>query len=46
MCETSGCVKKFKDKNNKLMSFCIINNKLSEKYKIICTKIEDLKVLN
>ena len=34
---------KVKDKNNKLMSFCIGNDKLLEKYKTIWTKIEDLK---
>ena len=32
-----------KDKNNKLMSFRIDNEKLSEKYKVIWTKIGDLK---
>ena len=32
-----------KDKNNKLMSFCIDDGKLLEKYKAIWTKIEDLK---
>ena len=45
----SGYVKTFKvkegdrDKNNKLMSFPIADEKLLEKYKAICTKIEDLK---
>ena len=29
--------------NNKLMFFCIDNEKLLEKYKAIWTKIEDLK---
>ena len=32
-----------KDKNNKLMSFLIDDDKLLEKYKAISTKIEDLK---
>ena len=32
-----------KDKNNKLMSFCIDDEKLIEKYKAILIKIEDLK---
>ena len=32
-----------KDKSNKLMSFRIDEEKLSEKYKAIWTKIEDLK---
>ena len=32
-----------KDKNNKLMSFGINDEKLQEKYKAIWTKIEDLK---
>ena len=45
----SGYVKTFevkdgdKDKNNKLMFFHIDKEKLFEKYKTICTKIEDLK---
>ena len=45
----SGYVKTFKvkdgdkDKNNKLMSFRIDDEKLLEKYKAIWTKIEDLK---
>ena len=41
----SGYVKTFKvkDKNNKLMPFCIDDEKLLEKYKTIWTKIEDLK---
>ena len=45
----SGYVKTFKvkdrnkDKNNKLMSFCINHEKLWEKYKAAWTKIEDLK---
>ena len=34
---------KVKEKNNKLMSFRIDDKKLLEKYKAICTKIEDLK---
>ena len=29
--------------NNKLMSFCLDDDKLLEKHKIIWTKIEDLK---
>ena len=45
----SGYVKAFKvkdgnkDKNNKLMSFHIDDEKLLEKYKAIWTKIEDLE---
>ena len=45
----SGYVKIFKvkeenkDKINKLMSFGTNDEKLLEKYKDICTKIEDLK---
>ena len=39
----SGYVKTFKDKNNKLMFFCMDDDKLLVKYKTICTKIEDLK---
>ena len=41
----SGYVKTFKvkDKNNKLMSFRIDDEKLLEKYKAIWCKIEDLK---
>ena len=45
----SGYVKTFKvkdrnkDKNKKLMSFCINHKKLWEKYKAVWTKIEDLK---
>ena len=40
-----GYVKTFKVKegDNKLMSLCINDEKLSEKYKAISTKIEDLK---
>ena len=42
-----GYVKNFndggKDKNNKLMSSCIDDKKLLEKYETIWTKIEDLK---
>ena len=44
-----GYVKTFKvkegdkDKNNKLMSFRIGDEKLLEKHKAICTEIEDLK---
>ena len=34
---------KVKDKNNKLMSFCINDEKLLEKYKNIWTKVEELK---
>ena len=47
----SGCVNTFRfkdgdnDKNNKLMSFRINDEKLLEKYKTIWTNIEDLKVL-
>ena len=41
----SGYVKtvKAEDKNNKLMSFRIDDEKLLEKYKAILTKIKDLK---
>ena len=35
-----------KDKNNKLMSFRVDNEKLLEKYKTIWTKTEDLTILN
>ena len=34
-----------KDKNNKLMSSCINNEKLLEKYETIWVKIENLKIL-
>ena len=34
---------KYKDKNNKLMSFSLDDEKLLEKYKAILTKIEDFK---
>lgn len=37
------CVKTFKDKNDKLMSFRIGNDKILENYKIIQTRIEKLK---
>ena len=49
MPKMSGYVKTFKvkdgdkDKNNKLMSFRIDDQKLLEKYKAVWTKIEDLK---
>ena len=49
MPKISGYVKTFKvkerdkNKNNKLKSFHIDNEKRLEKYKAICTKIEDLK---
>ena len=33
----------YKDKNNKLMSFRVDDEKLLEKYKVIWTKIEHLK---
>ena len=36
-------IKGDRDKNNKLMSFCIYDEKLLEKYKSIWSKIEDLK---
>ena len=41
----SGYIKTFKVKegNNKLMSFCIDDEKILEKYKAIWNKIEDLK---
>ena len=35
-----------KDKNNKLISFCIDDEKLLQKYKAIWTKVEDLRILN
>ena len=41
--KTGGYVKTFKDKNNKLMSFCVDDDKLLEKYKTNWGKIEDLK---
>ena len=40
-----GYVKTFKDKNNKLMSLRMDDEKLSEKYKTIWTKVEGLKIL-
>ena len=42
MPKMSGYVKKLKvnEGNNKLMSFCIDDKKLLEKYKVICSKIE------
>ena len=45
MPKMSGYVKTFKVKegNNKLMSFCIDDEKLLEKYNSIWTMIEDLK---
>ena len=46
MPKMGGYVKTFKVKeetNNKLMSFHIDDEKLFEKYKVIWTKIEDLK---
>ena len=49
MPKMSGYIETFKikegdkDKNNKLMSFRIDDEKLLEKYKAIWTKIEDLK---
>ena len=39
----SGYVKAFKDKANKLLSFCTDDHEVLEKYKIIWTKIEVLK---
>ena len=48
----SGYVKTFKvkdgdkDENNKLISFRIDDEKLPEKYKTICPKIEDIKNIN
>ena len=33
----------FKHKNNKLMSFCIDNDKLWERCKTVCTRIKNLK---
>ena len=48
--KTSGYVKTFKDKNNskknKLIYFCIDDNKLLEKYKNTRTKIENHEILN
>ena len=32
-----------KDKSNKLVSFCLDDKNLSEKYKTIWTKVDDLK---
>ena len=45
MLKMSGYVKTFKveEGNNKLMSFCINDEKLLEKYKATWTKIDDLK---
>ena len=45
MPKMSGYVKifKFKEEDNKLMSFCRDDEKLLEKYKAIWTKIEDIK---
>ena len=45
MPKMSGCVKTFKvdDKNNKLIYYCIDNEKLLEKYKAIWTKSKDFK---
>ena len=42
----SGYIKtiKVKEGDNKLMSFCLDDEKLLEKYKVIWTKIEDLKI--
>ena len=44
MPKITGYIKTFKDKdkNSKLVSFCIGNGKLLAKYKAIWTKIEDL----
>ena len=36
----------FKEKNNKLMYFSMDDKKLLEKYKTVCTKAEDLKILS
>lgn len=48
--KTSGYVKTCKDKNyrkkNKLIYFCIDDNKLLEKYKKTRTKIENHEILN
>ena len=48
MPKTSGYVKtlKVEDKNNELMFFYIVYEKILPKYKDIWTKIEDLKILN
>ena len=45
MPKMSGYVKtyKVKERNNNLMSFCIDDEKLLEKYKAIWTKTEDLE---
>ena len=47
MPKMSGYVKTFKveDKNNKLMSFGIVDETLLEKYKAIWNKTEDLKYI-
>ena len=50
--KASGYVQAFnvkdldKDKNNKLMSFRIYDEKLLEKHKTNCTTIEDIKILH
>ena len=48
MPKTSGYVKtlKVEDKNNELMFFYVVSEKILPKYKAIWTKIEDLKILN
>ena len=48
MPKASGYVKtlKVEDKNNELMFFYIVYEKILPKYKDIWTKIEDLKILN
>ena len=48
MPKASGYVKtlKVEDKNNELMFFYIVYEKILPKYKAIWTKIEDLKILN
>ena len=48
MPKTSGYVKtlKVEDKNNELMFFYIVYEKILPKYKDIWTKIEDSKILN
>ena len=42
----SEYVKTFEEKNNKLISLRVDDEKLLEKYKTIWTNIEDLKTLN
>ena len=41
----NGYIKTFKEKNNKLMTLRIDDDKLLKKYKTIWTKIEDLEII-